>query len=131
VIRPSLCLHERSSFPTSLTRCAPEGGPQTATSKRKIKLALPVPAKGERVRKFDQSTEDVPFLTFDDWDRLTIAERVSRCRSLAEEATRLSESDSEDVRNAYLDLARQWEKLAEQIERRTDSPVTRVSSAAS
>ena len=52
-----------------------------------------------------------------DFSRLTPVERVKCCRQMALEAERLAEAASPRVRSAYVDLAKQWTALAEEIER--------------
>jgi len=53
----------------------------------------------------------------DEWERLTPSERIYRCRVMAEEARQLSNNSSPDFKQAYLDLAHQWSKLASTIEK--------------
>jgi hypothetical protein len=52
----------------------------------------------------------------DEWERLTPAERIYRCRVMAEEARQLSNNASPDFKQVYLDLADQWSKLASKME---------------
>jgi hypothetical protein len=52
-----------------------------------------------------------------DFSRLTPSERVNWCREMASEAEGLAEAASPRVRSAYVELARQWIALAEEIER--------------
>ena len=53
----------------------------------------------------------------EDWLRLTPAQRVAQCRRMAEEARGLSKESSGDLAQAYTELARNWDNLAEEIER--------------
>jgi hypothetical protein len=50
------------------------------------------------------------------FSRLTLSEKVTWCRQMASEAEHLAEAASPPVRVAYLDLARQWTALADEIE---------------
>jgi hypothetical protein len=58
-----------------------------------------------------------PNFKADEFSQLTPAERVKWCRKMASEAERLAEAASPRMRSAYVDLARQWTALAEEIER--------------
>ena len=58
-----------------------------------------------------------PNFKADDFASLPPKERVTWCRQMAAEAERLAESATPRVRSAYVDLARQWNALAEEIER--------------
>ena len=52
---------------------------------------------------------------------MTPAERAQRCRAMAAETTALARlSDDTKIREGYLDLARQWTRLAEELEGRRD-----------
>lgn len=53
----------------------------------------------------------------DGFSRLAPSEKVTWCRQMASEAEHLAEAASPPVRVAYLDLARQWTALADEIER--------------
>jgi len=53
----------------------------------------------------------------EEFSRLTPSEKVTWCRQMAAEAEHLAEAASPRVRVAYLDLARQWTSLADEIER--------------
>ena len=44
------------------------------------------------------------------------AERIRRCRLMAEEALKLSATASPEAREDYAQLAKQWIKLAHEIE---------------
>ena len=44
------------------------------------------------------------------------AERIRRCRLMAEEALKLSSTASPEAREDYVNLAKQWVKLAHEIE---------------
>ena len=52
-----------------------------------------------------------------DFSRLTPSERAKYCRQMAQEAERLAEAASPPVRSAYVNLAKQWAALADEIER--------------
>jgi hypothetical protein len=61
-----------------------------------------------------------PNFKADEFSRLTPSERVTWCRQMAEEATRLADAAvSSPVRTAYVELANQWTALANEIERET------------
>ena len=48
---------------------------------------------------------------------MTPAERAQRCRAMATETNALARlSDDPRIREGYLDLARQWTLLAEELE---------------
>jgi len=49
--------------------------------------------------------------------RLSLEERVAKCREMAQEARRLAEHADEEHREDYLDLARRWCELADEMER--------------
>ena len=68
-----------------------------------------------RAEGFDCAME--PNFKAAEFSRLTPSERVKWCRQMAAEADRLAEAASPRVRSAYLELARQWTALAEEIER--------------
>lgn len=52
----------------------------------------------------------------EEWARLTPTDRVKRCRLWAHEASALAASASQTMKRLYLDLAHQWERLAQEIE---------------
>jgi len=52
----------------------------------------------------------------EDWRRIGPAERASRCRLFAHEASELALSADPTMKRAYLDIAAHWEKLATEIE---------------
>ena len=58
-----------------------------------------------------------PNFKAEEFSRLTPPERVKWCRQMAAEAERLAEAAGPRVRTAYVDLARQWTSLADEIER--------------
>jgi hypothetical protein len=48
---------------------------------------------------------------------MTSSERAQRCRAMAAETTALARlSDEPKIRDGYLDLARQWTRLAEELD---------------
>ena len=51
------------------------------------------------------------------WQTLTPEERVQYCHRLAAEARRLSGAATPQLKQAYLDLATQWNELADEIGR--------------
>jgi hypothetical protein len=55
-----------------------------------------------------------------EWDKLTKVERVQRYRLFAEEARNLSLSAAPPYRERHADLARQWELLAEEVEKESN-----------
>lgn len=52
----------------------------------------------------------------EEWAELSTAERVRRCRTMASEAQRLSNSAEGEVRNVYFALSVHWMALANEIE---------------
>jgi hypothetical protein len=58
----------------------------------------------------------------EEWEALTIAQRVSRCRILAHEAETLAAHSATHMKSLYLDLATQWKTLSEEIERHGELP---------
>jgi len=58
-----------------------------------------------------------PNFNADDFSRLTPSERVKWCRQMALEAQRLAGAATPRVRSAYVELAKQWTGLADEIER--------------
>ena len=52
-----------------------------------------------------------------DFSQLTPSQRVKWCRQMAQEAERFAEDANPSVRAAYVDLAKQWIALADEIER--------------
>ena len=47
---------------------------------------------------------------------LSREERIAKCREMANEAERLAAGKSSEVRASYLDLAKQWSDLANEME---------------
>ena len=58
-----------------------------------------------------------PNFKAEEFSRLSPSERVTWCRQMAAEAERLAQAASPRVHAAYVDLARQWNSLADEIER--------------
>jgi len=58
-----------------------------------------------------------PNFKAEEFSRLTPSERVTWCREMASEAEQLAEAADPRVRTAYVELARQWSALADEIER--------------
>jgi len=52
----------------------------------------------------------------EEWERLTREQRARRCRLLASEAIKLADDTSPKVAQGYLSIAREWLKLADEIE---------------
>jgi hypothetical protein len=52
----------------------------------------------------------------DEWTRLSTTERVRRCGLWEEEARRLAEGAPPKMAASYLSMAREWRKLADEIE---------------
>jgi len=52
----------------------------------------------------------------EEWNRIAPAERVRRCRLFAHQASVLAVSAGPNMERPYLDIAHDWEKLAEDIE---------------
>ena len=53
----------------------------------------------------------------DEWASLSAAERIRRCRQMAEEARVLAENAPTSLSEAYLSIASDWLQLAAEIER--------------
>jgi hypothetical protein len=53
----------------------------------------------------------------EEWNRLTPAERVQRCRLMAAETRALATVASSDLRLHYSNLTEEWLQLAQEIER--------------
>ena len=60
-----------------------------------------------------------PNFKAEEFSRLSPPERIVWCRQMAAEAQRLAQTASPRVRTAYLDLAKQWNSLADEIEHET------------
>ena len=57
-----------------------------------------------------------------DWNRLTPSQRVAQCRRIAKEARTLAaQGNGTGVTNAYLEIARGWEHLADEIEQQSSA----------
>jgi len=52
-----------------------------------------------------------------DWQRLLPQERIARCRMLASEALERAATADAAMRKHYLELASEWTKLADEMER--------------
>ena len=48
---------------------------------------------------------------------LSHEQRIAKCREMAIEAQHLAAGKNSDVRASYLDLARKWSELADEMER--------------
>ena len=48
-------------------------------------------------------------------------QRISKCREMAIEAERLASGKSSEMRASYLDLARKWTDLADEMQRVSDA----------
>ena len=56
----------------------------------------------------------------DEWQQLTVSERIRRCTILSVEARKLAETASAPMRDHYLKLAEQWLALASDMTREAD-----------
>ena len=56
----------------------------------------------------------------EEWQTLSPAERIRRCRILAGEAETLAEHSAEHMKTSYLELAMQCKSLAEEMEQHAD-----------
>ena len=53
----------------------------------------------------------------EEWQALSRADRVLRCRLMAHEANELTRTaERDETKRVYFDLARQWERLAREID---------------
>ena len=52
---------------------------------------------------------------------LSREQRIAKCREMAIEAERLASGKSSAMRTSYLDLARKWSELADEMQRVTDA----------
>jgi len=57
---------------------------------------------------------DVRF-TAQDWEGMTPSQRIERCTEMADEAMKLAHTASQRLAQAYLQLAEQWLRLANEI----------------
>jgi hypothetical protein len=57
-----------------------------------------------------------PNFRAEEFSRLSPSERVTWCRQMAAEAQRLADAASPRVRTAYVELAKQWNSLADEIQ---------------
>ena len=53
----------------------------------------------------------------EEWETLSPAECIKRCHILAHEAETLAEHSAPHMKASYLELAKQWKILAEEMER--------------
>ena len=51
----------------------------------------------------------------EEWDALTIPERIRRCQVMADEALKLSKAAAPNLSDGYLRLAEQWLSLAMEL----------------
>ena len=65
--------------------------------------------------------EGVDDFSSEEWARLSLCERVQRCRLIAEEAKRFAEDATGEVRLMYLSVARGWERLAQDLQSLSNS----------
>jgi len=56
----------------------------------------------------------------EEFQKLTVGERIALCRKLAERAQEHAERAHAPHRAQYLDIASQWRMLAEEMERAVD-----------
>jgi hypothetical protein len=59
-----------------------------------------------------------------EWVTLSVEERIRRCRLMAEEAMTLAVADHTSVRQHYIDLAKQWADLADEMQAQITGPPT-------
>jgi len=52
---------------------------------------------------------------------LSRAQRIAKCREMASEAVRLASGKSSEMGASYLDLARRWSELADEMQRVSDA----------
>ncbi len=52
---------------------------------------------------------------------LSREQRIAKCREMAIEAERLASGKSSEMRASYLDLARKWSDLADEMQRVSDA----------
>jgi hypothetical protein len=52
---------------------------------------------------------------------LSREQRIAKCREMAIEAERLASGKSSEMRTSYLDLARKWSELADEMQRVGDA----------
>jgi hypothetical protein len=57
----------------------------------------------------------------EEWERLSISDRVARCNTMAKEALKLAETASPQSAEGYLHLAEQWLRLGMEIGREAQS----------
>jgi hypothetical protein len=57
------------------------------------------------------------FFKADEWERRSPPEQIYQCRLMAEQLLILSARCSPDVRGAYVELAKQWTRLAVALEK--------------
>ena len=58
-----------------------------------------------------------------EWARLSTSERIYRCRVMQEEALKLANQATADVRADYLALAEQWGRLAADLAKGPSVPL--------
>jgi hypothetical protein len=56
----------------------------------------------------------------DEWEKMTLAERVARCHVMAKEAKILAERAAPTMRERYIRLEREWLELADAIARESE-----------
>jgi hypothetical protein len=52
-----------------------------------------------------------------EWTTLSATNRAHRCRLMVEEANKLAQTATGSMKESYLSIARDWERLAAEIER--------------
>jgi len=52
-----------------------------------------------------------------EWATLSVEARIRRCRLMAAEAVAFAQTDHTSMRQRYLELAKQWTDLADDMER--------------
>ena len=57
----------------------------------------------------------------DEWETLTVSDRIRRCNIMAQEAIKLANNAPMNLAEGYLKLAEHWLKLGSEIEREAQS----------
>jgi hypothetical protein len=58
----------------------------------------------------------------DEWVRLTTSERIHRCHLMQDEALKLAQQASPELKRDYVALAEQWARLAKDLTNSTHIP---------
>ena len=60
----------------------------------------------------------------EEWVRLPAAQRVKQCRDMAEEVRALGAGAAGEAKRACIELALNWDRLADEIEGRISKPTS-------